>query len=237
MDTPPLVRLPASRAVSELGAHLGTLTTITIWHDFLCPWCWVALIQAEKLSAEFGVTFDWRGAELFPPALQEQMPAPKPPAPPVEPVAPKPPPSRFDLFAEAEGATPPRKPPFRNMRPALLATEYIAVRHGQAAASEYVARVYRAYWDLESDISDVAVLSLLADGVANVDSNALTRSVDASEFAANILQFDDDAYAAGIRHVPTFVFGGEERLAEASYASLAHATERFLIRTEKYRSQ
>lgn len=230
--TPPLTHLPESREVSKLGVHLGTLTTITLWHDFLCPWCWVALIQAEKLTAEFGVTFDWRGAELFPPALNFK-PGPTQPADPNAPPAPK---TRFDLFVEAERMVMPTpRPRFADMHAALLASEYVTVRHGADRAGSFIAAVYRAYWENQADVSDHAVLTRIAESVG-VASAPLLQSVAADEFAGNILGFDDDAYAAGIRHVPTFVFGGEERLAEAPYASLAHATERFLIRAEKYRN-
>lgn len=231
-NLPPLVRLPESRAVSELGSHLGALTTITIWHDFLCPWCYVALIQAEKLKAEFGVTFDWRGAELFPPALNFQPGPPKP----VDPNAPPAPKTRFDLFVEAEGIVMPTpRPHFANMHSALLASEYVTIEHGADPADRFIAALYRAYWERQEDIGDHAVIARVAESVG-VPSDALLESVASGKYEANILGFDDDAYAAGIRHVPTFVFGGEERLAEAPYASLAHATERFLIRLEKYKT-
>lgn len=232
LTQPPLVRLPESRSVSELGIHLGALTTITIWHDFLCPWCWVALIQAEKLTAEFGVTFDWRGAELFPPALNYK-PGPRPPADPNAPPAPK---NRFDFFIDAEGIVMPSpRPPFVDMHSALLASEYVTVKHGAEKANAFIAAVYQAYWEQQADVADHAVLAQIAQSV-DVPPAPLLESVTSGEYEANILGFDDDAYAAGIRHVPTFVFGGEERLAEAPYTSLAHATERFLIRLEKYKN-
>jgi predicted DsbA family dithiol-disulfide isomerase len=231
-NLPPLVRLPESRAVTELGAHLGALTSITIWHDFLCPWCYVALIQAEKLKAEFGVTIDWRGAELFPPALNFKPGPPKP----VDPNAPPVPKTRFDLFCDAEGIEMPTpRPHFANMHSALLASEYATIEHGAEKADEFIAALYRAYWERQQDLGDHAVLSQVAESVG-LPSDPLLESVASGKYEANILGFDDDAYAAGIRHVPTFVFGGEERLAEAPYTSLAHATERFLIRLEKYKT-
>ncbi len=233
MNTPPPVTLPGSRAVSELGAHLGALTTITLWHDILCPWCYVALFQAHKLTAEFGVMFDWRGAELFPPALNYQ---PSPPRP-VDPNAPPASKSRFDLFAEAEGVEMPSpRPAFTSMHPALLALEYATVKEGPTKGDALNTALYRAFWEQQTDIADHAALARIAESVGIV-SAPLLESVAGEEFAANIVGFDDDAYAAGIRHVPTFVFGGEERLAEAPYADLARATDRFLIRAEKYRGQ
>lgn len=229
---PPIVRIPDSHAAAELGIHLGALTSITIWHDFLCPWCYVALIQAEKLTAEFGVTFDWRGAELFPPALNYK-PGPPQPTDPNAPPAPK---ARFDLFVEAEGIVMPTpRPAFANMHAALLAAEHVTVRHGADKANAFIAAVYRAYWEQQADVADLAVISRIAESSVAVPAPPLLESIASREYETNIIGFDDDAYTAGIRHVPTFVFGGEERLAEAPYSSLAHATERFLIRLEKYK--
>ncbi|MBC8139072.1 MAG: DsbA family protein [Fibrella sp.] len=230
--SPARLNLPESRVVSALGAHLGTLTTITLWHDFLCPWCWVAWVQAEKLKAEFGVTFDWRGAELFPPALNHKPAPPKS----VDPDAPPAPKTRFDLFVEAEGiAMPTPRPHFADMHSALLASEYVAVEHSAETANAFIAAIYRAYWERQADVADRAILAQIAESVG-VPASPMRESVASEQYAENILGFDDDAYAAGIRHVPTFVFGGEERLAEAPYTSLAHATERFLIRLEKYKN-
>jgi hypothetical protein len=62
-------------------------------------------------------------------------------------------------------------------------------------------------------------------------------SIRADRYTENIVPFDDEAYAAGIRHVPTFIFGAEEVLAEANYTDLAHAAERFLFRLERHRGK
>ena len=79
--SPPLVAFsgdPNQRNYQSEQFALGSLTTITLFHDFLCPWCWIGLFQAKKLTEAFGVTFDWRGAELFPPAMERYSPPPAP---------------------------------------------------------------------------------------------------------------------------------------------------------------
>lgn len=225
MNNAPLNALSASRAVSDLGAHLGALTTITLWHDFLCPWCYVGLIQAEKLIAQYGVSLDWRGAELFPPALAFTPSPPKP-------ADPNAPPSHFDIFVENEGIAMPPRPGYLPMHNALLAAEYVTVTHGADAAQTFIAALYGAHWEKHEDISRLETLKQYAE-VQGLNAAPMLESVAKDGFAAHILDFDDEAYAAGIRHVPTFVFGAEERLAEAPYTDLARATERFLVRVEK----
>jgi predicted DsbA family dithiol-disulfide isomerase len=68
---------------------------------------------------------------------------------------------------------------------------------------------------------------------AGLDSDAFVAAIEAEQHADRIVPFDDPAYAIGIRHIPTFIFGAEEQMAEANYTDLAHATERFLFRLKK----
>ena len=191
MSNTPLTELPKSRAVSDLGAHLGTLSTITLWHDFLCPWCYVGLIQSEKLKAEHGVTFDWRGAELFPPALAFTPPPPKP-----EEKDPNAPPTHFENFTQNEGITMPPKPPYLPMHNALLAAAFVTETHGADKGEAFIAALYRAYWEKHEHISELDVLTRIA-GEQGIDAAPLQKSVKADEFHSHILDFDDAAYAAG----------------------------------------
>ena len=158
------------------------------------------------------------------------------PAPPklVDPDAPPAPPSRFDKFLIAEGVplTSPR-PKFVRSHAALLGAEYVIHTDGRDAFDAYNEAVYRGYWEHHVDISDHDALGGLAE-IAGVNGAALIDSIRAEKFAENILPFDDTAYANGIRHVPTFIFNGEEHLAEAHYSDLAHAVERFVVRAERF---
>jgi len=49
--------------------------TLPIAHDFICPWCWVGLLQALKLKKEFGVALEWKGYELWPEELAWPVPS------------------------------------------------------------------------------------------------------------------------------------------------------------------
>jgi predicted DsbA family dithiol-disulfide isomerase len=212
---------------------LGSLTNVTLYHDYLCPWCWVGFLQAQKLKSEYALTFDWRGAELMP----ESIPfTPSPPRPASPDAPPSPAKARFDLFAESEGVVMPTpRPGFVRTHNALLGAEW-AREEGPEAFDGYNEAVYRAYWERCEDISDIGVLETLTD-MAGLEGKALAESVRANRYAGNIVPFDDDAYAVGIRHVPTFIFGAEEFLAEANYADLAHAAGRFQFRLERHRAK
>lgn len=249
LPKPPPIALtgdPDGRNYQSDKFEWGSLTTITLYHDMLCPWCWVGFFHAQKLTQEFSVTFDWRGAELIPPGMAYEpgppKPAPDPNAPPPpsvqalrEPPTPTPA-SRFDLFAEAEGiAMPSPRPPFARTHHALLGGEW-ANAQGPEVFDVYNEAVYRAFWEKRANIAEVSVLGEIAASVG-LDAVALQESIKSGQYENNIIPFDDDAYAMGIRHVPTFLFNAEEKLAEAPYADLARATERFLIRAEKFRAK
>jgi predicted DsbA family dithiol-disulfide isomerase len=230
---PPPIALtgdPDERNYKSPKFTLGSLSTITIYSDYICPWCWVGWYHARRLSQEYGVTFDWRGAELVPPFMEYKSAPPKP----VDPSAPSPPPSRFDQFLQEEGI------PLRSPRPAfvrshaaLLGAEF-AWNEGPMAFDAYNEAVFRAFWERHEDISDPDVLATLSEQ-AGLSGTALVDSVRDERFADNVVPFDEEAYAVGVRHVPMFLFGGEELLSEANYSDLAHATERFLYRLDRLR--
>jgi predicted DsbA family dithiol-disulfide isomerase len=227
---PPLVVPNNIRDWQHPDFALGSLTTILLAHDYICPWCYVGFLQSRRLTAEFAVTFDWRGAELVPPSM-EWHPAPPKPA---DPNAPPKPPSRFDLFAESEGIEMPSpRPAFVRSHLALLGAEY-ALCEAPESFDAYNEAVYRGYWENRDDISDLAVLTRYAEA-AGMNVAAFVESVQSERHAENIIPFDDVAYGVGIRHVPTFLFNAEEKLAEAAYSDLARATERFLIRAAKFK--
>jgi len=152
---------------------------VALYHDYLCPWCWVGFLQAEALEAEFGIELEWIGAELYPPDL-DGPPSNPGPMPPRDPNREK---DRFDLFCD---------------------DEKVAFPDGASVG---------------------------------LDPDALEESIRSERHAEAILPFDDPAYAAGIRNVPTFVFGANEQLAEANLDDLRRAAERFLIRRERLRPE
>ncbi len=208
--------------------NMGTLTTIVVAHDYICPWCYVALFQTKKLTEQFGVSFDWRGFELYPPGMEVPAKAI------LDSNAVPPPPSRFDRFMETEGvpiSSP--HPAFKRSHNALMGAEWALLDVGPEAAEAYNEAVYRAYWEQRKDISKLDVLAAIAER-AGLDGAALRASIVAKRYEANIVPYDDESYSIGIRNVPTFIFGTSERLVEANFTDLARATERFLLRTAKY---
>lgn len=204
---------------------------IALYHDYLCPWCWVGFLQAEALEREFNIAFEWIGAELYPPEL-EGPPSNPGPLPTRDPERPK---DRFDLFCDQEGvAFPEPRPGFVRTHRALLGAEYARSISTETERAWHAA-VYKAYWLECADIENLQVLRRIGQDIG-LDPDALEESIATERHAEEILGFDNPAYAAGIRNVPTFVFGANEQLAEANLDDLRRATERFLIRKARLRA-
>ena len=204
----------------------GTKISVTIAHDYLCPWCWVGLFHAKRLREEFPqIEQDWVGYELLPEELGP-MPTYAP-----QPKDPNAAPTRFELFAEAEGVTlHPRTIGAVRTHAALEGAEYVKDKAPEQFDA-YNEAVYRAYWERSEDICDHAVLAGIAEKIG-LDPADFARAVSAKAYYDRIVRFDDDAYAADITHVPTFQFRGE-RVAEAPYATIRELAQRHLIWYDK----
>lgn len=193
--------------------------TIPIAHDFICPWCWVGLLQARKLQEELGVRLEWRGYELFPIDLEwpdypiVNRPLDKPATP-----------SRFELMLAADGIRMPEKAHPHKMRTynAHQAVEF-AKTEGDDVADEFVEALYRAYWQKGEVINDLAVLKKVAQGIVT-DIDGMLAAARTRRFRSNIVEFDEEAYSKGVYNVPTFFIGGQ-KLAEQPYTVLFAAAK------------
>lgn len=195
---------------------------IPVAHDFMCPWCWIALSQVKQLQSEFDVEFEWLGYELYPEAMEWPDAAPSASAP--NPNRPKTP-SRFDLAMAAEGL-----PELTSERPHKMRTfrTHQAVEFARDAGvfDAYNERLYRAFWKQGLNINELETLKFLAKGLIS-DLDGLVKAVEERRYADRIVNFDDDASAAGVYNVPTFWIGGE-RYAEQPTSVLREAIRREL---------
>jgi predicted DsbA family dithiol-disulfide isomerase len=195
--------------------------TIPVAHDFICPWCWVALLQVNRLKEELPVEFEWLGYELFPEELEWGDYKPGPPVP-----ANKPPvPSRFDFILIADGVTVPETARPHKMRTfnAHQAVEYAKT---EGVANELVEKLYRAYWEEAKEINNIEVLLDLGKGIVK-DLGAYESAIRERAFKDKIVGFDDEAYSKGVYNVPTYFIGGKS-YAEQPYVTLRDAIQKAL---------
>jgi predicted DsbA family dithiol-disulfide isomerase len=193
---------------------------LIVAHDVVCPWCWVAIRQAEWMRADFPtITLRWVGYELLPEGLP-YIPKPKDPIDEIKPEVP----SRFELLLAAERLTlPKRKNRLSNSRLALEGGEF-AFEAGKQ--HEYIVALYHAYWEEDRNISDLAVLKEVAER-AGLNSQEFVEALQNRTYRDRIVEFDDPAHAAGIYNVPTWKFT-EKWVAEQPYSVLKEMCKRYL---------
>lgn len=194
--------------------------TIPVAHDFICPWCWIALSQTGRLQREFDVEFDWIGYELFPAELDWPIPSPSRTADPNKPYTP----GRLDLALAAEGLAPftVARPHHMRSHNAHLAAEYAKT---EGKGEQMVRALYEELFMRGANINDPSYLEVLARGIVE-DPKAMRHAIDRDLFLDKIVHFDGQAHASGVFNVPTFFIEGK-RYAEQPYAVLREAVTRF----------
>jgi len=185
-------------------------TIIPIAHDFICPWCWIAIRQVEKLRANFRIDFDWQGYELFPNDME--WPSWRPTNEPANKPATM---SRLEFLLDIEGVTIPvvEKPAKMRTHNAHLACEFAKAN---GVGNEFTESLYHAYWLRGTDINNVDEL-LEIGKTYGLSSKKLKQSIEEEAYACNLVMFDDPAHSKGVYNVPTY-FIGESRLAEQPYS-------------------
>lgn len=194
---------------------------IPIAHDFICPWCYLGLLQAEDLERQYGVEFEWRSYEILPEGMeypqrkQTEEPPDKPSVP-----------TRFQLACAAQGVQWPtnRGPSGIRSHKAHEAVEFIRTEQNP---SDFVADIYRAYYEQAADIDNAdVVLEIAKAHTKNLDE--LRSAIETKRYADKIVAFDEPSYETGIYNVPTFYIAGE-RYAEQPYVALEKAVKDALV--------
>jgi len=180
-------------------------STLRLFTDFVCPFCFIAeQSTVPRLLREHDLTLDWCGFELHPSTPPGGRPL-------------------SSLFPGADLAAIHRQtkgfaarfdvrdfePPntLRNSRRALALAELARAR-GRLAP--YRQAVFQTHWREGKNIEDLDVLQALAVA-AGLDADDARAAPDSAEWLGRVDARQQDARAAGVRGIPTFVFVTEGR--------------------------
>ena len=171
---------------------------IRVWSDYVCPWCYLGLVEAEKLHQQFDVELDWQPYELRPGAPETGWAIP-------EHIR-----SRINLPDN------PLRARAAKLQVKLVEREWIPSSRRAHECTEYArqqgrlepfhARVLASYWSEGRDLHDWAVLEDAATA-AGLDPKAMRAAVEAGSFKAEVDRRVDAGRAVGVNAVPTFLFG------------------------------
>lgn len=197
---------------------------VTLFSDFICPFCYIGFHTLRKMKQEFELDVDWRGFQIHPDWPATGIP--------VEKVygadgsdSRKAAWERISSMATEAGIT--MRPPsvLTNSHNALAATEY-AIEAGKG--EEFEERVYRAYFEEGSNIGDTEVLKKLAIDVG-IDPAHIAEAIASPQVQSKLKTNALTAHQHGISGVPTFFIGNYPLVGAQSEATmrkiLTRATE------------
>jgi len=198
---------------------------LTIFSDYICPFCFIGTQRADRLAEEFPIEVIWKGLEIHPEVPPQGIPL-----------------NRFTpdvittletqvrLLAKEIGLEIKMPEKLSSSHLALLGAEY-AREHGRL--EDYHAMVFKAYFQEMKDIGDIDTLVELW---AHLDDDSLPfREALMTEKHASRLQSSiAEAHSLGINAVPAFVFpDGTVIMGAQPYHTLQSAAEKALLPLEE----
>jgi predicted DsbA family dithiol-disulfide isomerase len=175
---------------------------ITMYSDFICPFCYIGFEVFRKLKPEFDLELDWRGFQIHPEWPAEGMLASQwrngMDANTRQAIW-----ERIKAMAVAAGFEMKAPETLTNSRLALEAAEF-AKEAGAGEAFEQ--RVYRAYFYEGRNIGSQAVLAELAVDVG-LSADDLNLALDSKRYSQRLAHNTVEARENGVSGVPTFFIG------------------------------
>lgn len=176
---------------------------VSVFADFLCPWCYVGSVRALRFKERHGdeVALEWKSYLLRPEPRETDV-------------------ERFRAYArswERPAALEPglvfrcwegdSAPPTHSL-PAAVAGK-VAEGYGEEASLAYRLALFAAYFGENRTISDPDVLADVA-GSVGIDAAEFRRRLDDDRAVATDAVFDDfsDALELGVTSVPSVVLPG-----------------------------
>jgi predicted DsbA family dithiol-disulfide isomerase len=182
-------------------------TTIEIYADFICPWCYISLARLTRLAKERSVRLHWNPYLLRPDTLAGGVP-----------LTSILPPERLERAeAAVREATQAAGLPLN--RPALVPNTrqaheigFLAEAKGQGDA--YHQATLRAYFAQARNIGDAEVLAEIG-GEVGMARDEILEVLHTGRYRAEIDRATADAFERGIRSVPNFIFASGKRFSGA----------------------
>ncbi len=183
---------------------MKTRLEVTVYSDYICPFCYIGYLRLSKLRDEYDLDVDWRFLEIHPDNPPEGKPVTELgyPARHWEMLM-----ANLARMAEEEGVTLAERTFTTNSRQALKLAQ--AARELQPEVFETLNRgLYEAYFLRRENIGDPAVLRSLASE-CGVDPDVLERAWGDGRYDEVLAENQRVAARMNIHGTPTYVFGDQ----------------------------
>jgi predicted DsbA family dithiol-disulfide isomerase len=190
---------------------------VTVYYDYICPFCYLGTKRILELSKEFDLTINWKGIEIhpeFPPQGKKRTKTLK-----------------SKSFAETiremaqEDNMEIKLPGFAtNSRLSLEASEFAKIK---GRFLEFHNGVYEAYFLEGRNIGDIEIVLDIGEN-AGLDRSELVQCLDKRTMFEQIAANKKDAEDNLILGVPTFMFGSFPVHGNQSIQTMRHIIKRAL---------
>jgi predicted DsbA family dithiol-disulfide isomerase len=183
---------------------------VLVISDFVCPWCYLGLVEIERVEREYLVEL-----RHVPYLLDPSTPPEGKPRRPM--TRPGDPPTEMELWAEAAGIRFTRGR--ERTSSSVLAHEGAEFAHESGRARTYAREMFRAYFTDLEDIGNPEVVLRVGER-AGLEVDALRHALEAHTYRQRVLDAIGWTREAGVSGVPTFVFGDRFALSGAQDAAV-----------------
>lgn len=173
----------------------GTVSILMV-SDFVCPWCYIGLMEVERLEREYDV--DVRHAPYL---LDPSTPLEGKPRKPM--TRPDDPPTEMELRAESLGIKFSRGRTWTSNT--LLSHEAAEYAHHQGKAAPYTRAMFKAYFEDLQDIGKQETVLDVGESVG-LDRKQLKEVLDEGVFRQEVIDAIGWTRESGISGVPAFIF-------------------------------
>jgi predicted DsbA family dithiol-disulfide isomerase len=182
---------------------LSVSIPITIYHDFVCPYCYLSQFLAQRLQDEAGVEITWRAYLLNPETPPEGRPLP----PHVQA-------NKHEIFAKLYTLAEELEVPFQIREPvsnSVRAHQAAEAVRSQGKYRPFQRAILRRYFGEGEDLYSWETIRSAAEE-ADVDPDAVQESVASGAYRDAVMAQYAEAKAQGVEQIPTFIFDDHNRI-------------------------
>ena len=191
---------------------------VTVYSDYICPFCFIGKDRVERLEKEFDVDVEWKGFEIHPETPEkgstiEEMGFNKDYIKMAQ--------TNVTRLAAESGLEIKSLNKLSNSRLALEISEYAK---DKGKFKEFYEAIFRAYWVDGEDIGDRKFLLKTAES-SGMDIEEIKKYIDSGKGQERLEEVLLETKKLGITGVPTFIIGDKMIVGAQPYEVIKKAVE------------
>jgi predicted DsbA family dithiol-disulfide isomerase len=184
---------------------------LTVFSDYICPFCFFALKKVEKLQAEYGIEVEWKNYEIHPDIPKDGAPKSFLGENYMKTVE-----ENVRLLAKLEDLEIKPKSFISNSHLALEASEFARKK---GVFDSFHKRVFEAYFLEGRNIGDKPVILGIAQELG-LDTNELSLALDEHRYHERLEEVRREKASYGVLGTPTFIIGKTQLVGLQSFKTL-----------------